>query len=267
MRIRAPKPTRPGRILIVGYINSDGVTIEGHSEVIMGGPCTAGFGAREKGFKANGEAVTRVFLLTAGHCAPQIGKEVWRAEYDGDAYPAPFSDAGKDEGGRVARTGMTLDEYWGARTDGSAIRVSQAGVAPGGKWVWNDETRPTRAPGRAKVGNTVCYSGAISKQVACGEIVARSYGYRDPELWFALGGYWVKFREDRRPQHGDSGGPVWNLRTGKSIGLVSAGRGGSDHLSETLVVPLVHPPNMPSHLVPGILHNQNLRPLELRRGE
>ena len=58
------------------------------------------------------------------------------------------------------------------------------------------------------------------KQVACGQIVARSYNFRDPRLWFGIGGYWVRFREDRRPQHGDSGGPVWNLRTGKSIGLV-----------------------------------------------
>lgn len=102
---------------------------------------------------------------------------------------------------------------------------------------------------------------AISKTVACGKIIARSYSWR----WNGIGlvGYWVRFPKDRRPDHGDSGSPVWNLRTGAAIGLVSAGR--PEDLTETLVAPLLYPPNMPPKTVPGILHSGALRPLQLNR--
>lgn len=100
-----------------------------------------------------------------------------------------------------------------------------------------------------------------------GRIVARSLNNRgdDGELPFGLAGYWVKFRQDKRPQHGDSGSPVWNARTGASIGLVSYGRP-EDSLVETLVAPLLHPPNMPANRVPGILHQQIMKPLQLVLG-
>jgi hypothetical protein len=113
----------------------------------------------------------------------------------------------------------------------------------------------------------VCFSGAISKTAACGRVVARTLNYRGDggELPFGLAGYWVKFRKDKRPQKGDSGSPVWNVRTGNSIGLVSYGRP-SDSLEETLVIPLLHPPNMPANRIPGILHQQNMKPLRLVLG-
>jgi hypothetical protein len=99
---------------------------------------------------------------------------------------------------------------------------------------------------------------------ACGQIVARSLNWHPDGAPFGLAGYWVRFPEDKRPQHGDSGAPVWNRLTGASLGLVSASR--PDDLSETLVAPLLHPPNMPNNRVPGILHQQNLQSLQLRLG-
>jgi len=57
---------------------------------------------------------------------------------------------------------------------------------------------------------------------------------------------------------------VWNLRTGVSIGLISAER--SEDPVESLVAPLLHPPNMPANRVPGILHHAGMRPLSLKLG-
>jgi hypothetical protein len=245
-----------GRMRAGDYINGDRQLVW---EVHTGGPCTAGFGAKEE---RPGE-VPRLFLLTAGHCYSEMDSEVWRAEYDGDHPVYPYSDAGKSEVGRVARPALNLDEYGGVRTDGTAIRIKQGGIVPLGVWAWGHEL-PTKPAGRARKGSTLCYSGAISKTVACGKVVARSVNFRgiDGEAPFGVAGYWVRFPEDKRPQPGDSGAPVWSWRTGASIGLVSVGR--PEDLSETLVAPLLHPPNMPDHLVPGILHHSSIKPMQLK---
>lgn len=154
------------------------------------------------------------------------------------------------------------------RTDGTAIRIKQGGIVPLAKWGWDGHALPTEPPGRARKGNVVCYSGAVSKNVSCGKIVARSLNHRvtaGDYAAFGLAGYWVRFPEDRRPVKGDSGSPVWNRRTGASIGLVSFGRPlGS--FEETLVAPLLHPPNMPANRVPGILHHHGMEPLQLKLG-
>lgn len=252
-----------GRMRAGDYINSDPYFHEGIS---TGGPCTAGFGAEERGEKPNGGGeLLRLFLLTAGHCAAKFDTEIWRAEYDGEG-ESPYDDAGKAEVGRVARTALfTLDEPEGVRTDGAAIRIKQGGIVPQAVWGWDGHALFTEPAGRSRKGNTVCYSGAKSKTVACGKIVARSLNYRPDGVPFGLAGYWVRFPEDKRPDHGDSGAPVWNLRTGASIGLVSFGRP-ADERTETLVTPLLHPPNMEAGRVPGILHQQNLQPLQLKLG-
>jgi YD repeat-containing protein len=251
-----------GRMRAGDYINSDFYLQEG---IRTGGPCTAGFGAEEpdSGPKPNGRGVSRLFLLTAGHCATKIDTEVWRGEYDGD-HPVPYADGGKAEVGRVARTAFRLDGYEGVRTDATAIRIKQGGIVPQGVWGWDGHVLPTEQAGRARIDDSVCYSGAISKTVACGRIVARSLNWHPAGALFGLAGYWVRFPEGKRPKEGDSGAPIWNRRTGASIGLVSAHR--PDDYSETLVVPLLHPPNMPANRVPGILHHQSMQPLQLRLG-
>jgi hypothetical protein len=74
------------------------------------------------------------------------------------------------------------------------------------------------------------------------------------------GGYLVEF--ETPADHGDSGAPVWNPRTGASIGLVTGG----NYRGQTLVEPLLHPPRMNDDLIPGILHNRWLQPLHLKLG-
>ncbi len=253
-----------GRMRAGDYINSDLYFFEG---IPTGEPCTAGFGAEDRLPRSNGGEIVRLFLLTAGHCAVKLEEEVWRNKYDGD-HDFPFADAGKSEVGRVARSAFQwVDRPEGVRTDGTAIRIKQGGIVPLAIWGWDGHALPTEPAGRARKGNVVCYSGAISKNVSCGRIVARSLNHRvtGGSAAFGLAGYWVRFPEDRRPVKGDSGSPVWNRRTGASIGLVSFGRPlGS--FEETLVAPLLHPPNMAANRVPGILHHHGMAPLRLKLG-
>jgi YD repeat-containing protein len=255
-----------GRMRAGDYINSDLYPFEG---VPTGGPCTAGFGAEDRRPRSNGDEIVRLFLLTAGHCAVKLEQEVWRGPWE----RAPWNDEieypklEESEVGRVARSAFQWVEPGGVRTDGTAIRIKQGGIVPLAIWGWDGHALLTEPAGRARKGNVVCYSGALSKNVSCGKIVARSLNHRgsNGEAPFGVAGYWVRFPEDRRPVEGDSGSPVWNRRTGASIGLVSAGRPiGS--FEETLVAPLLHPPNMPANRVPGILHHHGMEPLRLKLG-
>ena len=252
-----------GRMRAGDYINSDIFDFEG---IPTGGPCTAGFGAEDRRPSPNGGEIVRLFLLTAGHCAAEGEGEVWRNTYDGD-HEFKFADAGKSEVGRIKRSAFHWVEPGDVRTDGSAIRIDQGGIVPLAVWGWDGHALPTEPAGKARKGNTVCYSGAISKNVSCGKIVARSLNHRVAygEGSIGLAGYWVRFPEGRRPVDGDSGSPVWNLRTGASIGLISAGRPPGT-FEETLVAPLLHPPNMPANRVPGILHHHAMAPLRLKLG-
>lgn len=250
-----------GRMRAGDYINSDPYIFEG---VATGGPCTVGFGAQDKVDKpGTAEDVHRLFVLTAGHCAVKLDQEVWRNKYDGD-FEFPYEDAGKSEVGRVTRSAFQWVEPGDVRTDGTAIRITEGGIVPQSIFGWGGNGLPTKPAAKARKGNTVCYSGAISKQIACGEIVARSFDWQPDGAPFGLAGYWVRFPADKRPDHGDSGSPVWNLRTGASIGLISAER--SEDPVETLVAPLLHPPNMAANRIPGILHHAGMQPLSLKLG-
>jgi hypothetical protein len=188
---------------------------------------------------------------------------VWRAEYGGN-YQFPYADAGNHTIGEVTRITLNLDEYGGVRTDGTAVRIEDAGVVPTGVLGWG-ELLPTKPAGWARKGTILCYSGAISKTAACGKVVARSVNYHPDGATFGLAGYWVRFPEDKRPDHGHSGGPVWNQLSGKSVGLISASRPEGEW-TKTLVAPLLHPPNMEPHLVPGILRHSGIRPMQLQLG-
>lgn len=145
-------------------------------------------------------------------------------------------------------------------TDAEAIRVEVAGIVPQGIFGSWGTLLPTEAAATAKEGDVLCYSGAIT-HVSCGEVVGRTSFWTGAGDGFAHAGYWVKFHHPAN--HGDSGAPVYNSVSGRSIGLVSAGRHG---LTETLVQPLLTPPGMKPVKVPGILKNPHMRPLSLKVG-
>src|SRR4029077_1397873 len=142
-------------------------------------------------------------------------------------------------------------------------------TAPGPRWA-AAATRPRRrSPSRttAQRFSTPPPAPAPGPSAAEGETGAsgRTEISHPEDAPMGLAGYWVRFPANKRPQHGDSGGPVWNLRTGASIGLISAGRP-CNSLEETLVAPLLHPPNMSPNRVPGILHHVGMQPLSLKLG-
>lgn len=251
-----------GRMRAGDYINGTGYAPLTGEATGKNKVCTAGFGAEDRRPRPNGGEIVRLFLLTAGHCYWKIDQEVWRAPQDESQ---GFDDAGKSEVGRLRRNALHYAEPGGVRTDGAAIRIKQGGIVPRAKWGWDGHALPTKPARKARKRNVVCYSGAVSKNVACGKIVARSTRWTGIGGGIALGGYWVRFPERDRPVEGDSGSPVWNLRTGASIGLVSAGRPPGT-FEETLVAPLLHPPNMESWQVPGILHHLGMEPLRLKLG-
>lgn len=251
-----------GRMRAGDYINGTGYVPLTGGATGKNKVCTAGFGAEDRRPRPNGGEIVRLFLLTAGHCYWEIDQEVWRAPQDESQ---GFADAGKSEVGRLKRNALHYAEIGGVRTDGAAIRIKQGGIVPRAIWGWEGNALPTKPARKARKRNVVCYSGAVSKNVACGKIVARSTRWTGIGGGIALGGYWVRFPEDDRPVEGDSGSPVWSRRTGGSIGLVSAGRPPGT-FEETLVAPLLHPPNMESWQVPGILHHLGMEPLRLKLG-
>lgn len=175
-------------------------------------------------------------------------------------------DADKSEVGMVRRSAFQYISFGGARTDGAAIRITQGGIVPIAIWGWDGNTLPTKPAMTAKKGNVLCFSGAISGNVSCGPVVARSRRYTGITEIYAVGGYWVKFREDKRPGKGDSGAPVCNQRTGRSVGLISAGRPYGS-FEETLVAPLIHPRFARPGEMPGILHGPSMEPIQLKLGE
>jgi hypothetical protein len=184
-------------------------------------------------------------------------------------YRSPYSDfthaSEWTKVGEVHRKAWPSEEA--VSTDALAIRTD-GDIVPRGIFGWGGELIPTAPASRARVGNVVCFSGASSQNPpSCGTIVGREkYFVAGPEPGVPeepSGGYWVHFRPGKSPGPGDSGAPVWNLRTGASIGLVT---GGDSEIEATLVEPLLHPPNMNANHLPGILHNQYLAPLSLKLG-
>jgi hypothetical protein len=220
--------------------------------------CTAGFGAKERAGEVRGEPVWRLFVLTAGHCNDVGEKRVYRST-DSD----PLNESNWKELGMVGRS--AFHQSGSVNTDAEAIRVDGNEIVPQGIFGWGGGLIPTENPGTARIGNTVCFSGARTQVPQCGQVVARSTRWVSNVDGYARGGYWVKFKNPARP--GDSGAPVWRPvcknEPNLSIGLVSAYRSGG---TETLVEPLLHPPNLASNQVVGILNNKYMAPLSLKVG-
>lgn len=225
--------------------------------------CTAGFGAKDK-VEEYGKKFWRLFVLTAGHCSegnqslPYPGKVAFFRSTDSDQE----NESHWKLVGSVARDAYHRNEK--AITDAAAIETTEDGIVPEGIWGWGGHLIPTEHAGRARIGNTLCFSGIRHERPECGPIVARSIHWEAPDRK-VRGGYWVKFPV--RALHGDSGAPVWRPvcrnSPNLSIGLVTAGR--PDSLVETLVEPLLHPYRMPKGKVPGIL--DALKPLSLKQGK
>jgi hypothetical protein len=218
--------------------------------------CTAGFGAKDKAGERAGEVIWRLFVLTTGHCNGVNENRVYRAT---DTDFSLGNEGTWKELGKVRRD--ALHHLDGVSTDAEAIRVQESGIVPQGIFGWNGKLIPTKPAGKVRIRDVVCFSGARSQVPKCGQVVARSTRWLYGGDGYARGGYWVKFQDPAR--EGDSGAPVWASGSQAAIGLVSASRG---YGTETLVEPLLHPPNLSPNQVVGILHNQYMSPLSLKLG-
>lgn len=217
--------------------------------------CTAGFGAKDTAGERAGQEIWRLFVLTAGHCNGLNEKHVYRS-----IDSISENESSWKEVGEVRRDAH--HHLGGVSTDAEAIRVEGDGVVPQGIFGWGGYLIPTKPAGRVRIGDTVCFSGARTQTPTYGRVVGRSTRWTGAPDGYARGGYWVRFNKPAIP--GDSGAPVWVCGSGASIGLVTSGRA---YGAETLVEPLLHPPNMASSQVVGILDNQYMAPLSLKLGE
>ena len=165
--------------------------------------CTAGYGAKEKAGERGGQAIWRLFVLTAGHCS---GLDV----YEKGVYRSTESDPGNEDSwkevGEVRRN--ALHHLGGVSTDAAAIRVKGDGVVPQVIFGWGGNPIPTKPAGKVRIKNVVCFSGARTQTPNCGKVVARSTRWIYGPDGYARGGYWVKLTSLRlRATVGRRSGP------------------------------------------------------------
>jgi YD repeat-containing protein len=216
--------------------------------------CTANFGAWEsRGVKPNGELKIAQFLLVAGHCAEKMGLDWARST---EVQPKHLSSFHKF--GVAKRTGAPLEgQHY--ETDAAAIRLDSSGLIPTTIYKAPGNNRPVDPAGVARHGETLCFSGVRTNAVRCGEMVGVRYrrGLRGNGRHL-----FIITRFAGLP--GDSGAPVWNPRTGRSIGLVTGGPNNGKY--KDWVTPLLRPRGFSAEKVPGALHAPGMGNLHLREG-
>jgi YD repeat-containing protein len=224
------------------------------NERVCWGDCTAGFGARAFVGNQQGQPTYAWFTLTAGHCFSNEEKVNRSTNAQDD--PKPLGTVRRYAWGSSGQKGVT---------DAEAIQVDPD-VVSGNVFIGNPRSLlPMRGVMRARIGTTLCRSGR-NGGVNCG--IARRL------FWTEYDGRWTREVEmTGGGATGDSGGPIWNARTEKAVGLVSEGWGtsqlpchelasGSTYCKLHGITPLVPFANRP--IPAGAL---NVMGLELIRGD
>lgn len=208
--------------------------------------CTAAFGATEQ---APPGQPTKRFLLTAGHCF-EIGATVGRAEqYGFGPHIHPI--------GEVVRNALPVRD--GAprergETDGLAIALQNPNIAP--TEIFPSKPLKAASPDsefepEIEKNNKLCFSGAFDG-LQCGISAGKVYVVLH-EGSFRSG----KMNEIRvtgvEVEHGDSGAPVWNTRTGRPVGVLSGGENLEKPNGAIFVAPLRRLPTEFGVHQPGLL--------------
>jgi sugar lactone lactonase YvrE len=212
--------------------------------------CTAGFGAWEdRGKKSNGQPIRARFLLTAGHCS-DLGSFVRRSSHANLQNPENWRTVGS-----VNRTGLPLGgQHY--ETDAEGIRLEDSGLAP-----HEIQTellpRPIKQAVAPQHGQLLCVSGAHSDRVDCGRMTGVRHVINSEipgrELLIVVHGL--------HTEPGDSGGPLWNKRSGHAVGLLQGKSLTRAHVR--FFTPLVKPRGFPAEKVPGALHAPGMGNLHL----
>jgi YD repeat-containing protein len=218
---QAPQPTY-SRYTTNGPINPGDAIMTTPSSCSAGlcwENCTSNFGARAVIEHRQGKAIYAMFTLTAGHCGPNM--ELM------NRVTSP-----KENDASVAKNLGKVRRYlWGAPkdrgvTDAEAIRVDPDIVSSNVYYGNPHSLLPMRGLMRARVGTTLCWSGR-NGGVNCGP--ARRV------TWVKYEKRWTRQVEVRGGvASGDSGGPVWNPRTQKAVGIITSNWGDAKHSCHTL---------------------------------
>jgi len=211
--------------------------------------CTAGFGAFEqRQKKSNGETIVAPFFLTSGHCYA-VGIAVWRSPFVGTG--------GMEKWDRVGEVTRSAFEQGVGIIDAEAIRLESAGIAPRHIFGRNGNRPKFADPVVARRGQELCFSGAYTAGVRCGEVV----GIRKQ-----------MYTEGSRPAGsvqiaapnvaGDSGAPVWDPKTGAAVGILRGRQG-----KYTWVQPLLNTPNNHGDAYVGALQAAKMFDLHLMTGD
>jgi YD repeat-containing protein len=212
--------------------------------------CTAGFGAYERRHeKSSGELINAPFFLLTGHCfAKGIG--IWRSPYAGFG--------GKDDWAFLGDVTRSPYEFGGGYVDVEAVRLESSGIAP--RRIYGREGRRPlwKAPAVGHRGQNLCFSGATTQGVRCGEVV----GIRRvdvPEDTRHIGLLVVAMHSEG----GDSGSPVWASRGHAAIGLLKGHIGNNF----AMVQPLLDTPNGHGETYPGALKHPQMFDMHLMVGD
>ena len=197
--------------------------------------CTSNFGARAVIENREGHDVYAMFTMTAGHCGPSM-------ELMNRATSSKENDASV-----AKKLGKVRRYLWGAPKDkgvidAEAIRVDPDVVSSNVFYGNPKSLLPIRGLSRVRIGSTLCWSGR-NGGINCGP--ARRL------TWIRYDKRWTRQVEVRGGiAAGDSGGPVWNMRTEKAVGIVTANWGdchklpnGARYCSTGGITPLMAYPN------------------------
>lgn len=206
-----------GRERIEGKVRAGDEIISKYNEFPESGPCTASFGAFQIGEKpATGERVSRMFVLTAGHCV-ELSHPVYRKS---NPNPTPNE---KREIGTVKRSGYESKGDAVIDVDAAAIRLKNPELTP--RQIFQDEGLPpidVTSVWSPKWGTNLCFSGRTSREKRCGPVISL------PEVVRYGNEIALEMCFEAYIWGGDSGSPVWVEGTGVAVGIAVTGYGGPD---------------------------------------
>jgi len=252
--VQAPEAPRPW----AGRYRSSGPIKAGDYMETIAAPahnCTAGYGVAERG--PPGQAQKK-YLLSAGHCFA-FGNEPRRADNPSSTDPKDWKVIGK-----VVRTALPETPVAG-ETDALVISLPSNSLAPT-EIFKSRPVGPLAVPSEWQLLEKLCYSGP---EAGSAPVCGISAGV-EPYSWNFDGVHTGRMLGIRlvgvvRGGPGDSGAPVWNDATGKSVGIVS---GGSVAAHEVIVTPLSPLASRSGVSQPGALKalSEGDEPLALNRG-
>lgn len=146
--------------------------------------CTAGFGAKERTGTVRGQATWAVFTLTAGHCRQFLTAPAFYRSTE--PVPSPTNDGTWSSIGLLRRDGLEASTF--VKADAGVIETTASGLVPQGIFGEGGNLVPTKSAVTAKIGETLCFSGAATRQPSCGKVVARSVNWVNEPGSFGRGG-------------------------------------------------------------------------------